>query len=147
MKTTNIENQIEAFMVELHNNIGHELREKALKFNFTFSQMEVLRYVMKNNNPTMKDIANYLHITPPSVTAIIEYLMKNGLIKKEIQKSDHRVVHIKITSKAHKIFSSIKSKKLEIIKMILSRLNNNDQKEFIRILTVLNKEWNNVAIK
>ena len=131
MPNKNIEDHLESFMMELHNNIGHELREKALKFNFTFSQMEVLRYVKNQKNPTMKEIANYLHITPPSVTTIIESLMEKGLIKKEIEKSDHRIVRIIITQKALKIFNSLKNKKLEIIKKILSRLNKKDQKNLL----------------
>jgi len=141
MKNNNLENHLEAFMMELHNNIGHELREKAIKFNFTFSQMEVLRYVTKEKNPTMKDIALYLHITPPSVTAIIEFLAEKGLVKREIDKKDHRIIRIIITAKSLKIFNSVKSKKLEVFKKILSNLNSNDQREFTRILSVLNNKW------
>ena len=137
-KNTNIENQLEIFIMELHNKISRELREKAMKFNFTFSQMEVLRYVIFEKNPTMKEIANHLHITPPSVTVIVEFLTLKGLVKREIDKDDHRVVRIVITSKATSIFNSIKEKKLKIIKDILSKLNKNDKDEFMRILTVLN---------
>ena len=137
-KNINIENQFEIFIMELHNKISHEIRERAMKFNFTFSQIEVLRYVICEKNPTMKEIANHLHITPPSVTVIIEFLTLKGLVKREIDKGDHRVVRIVITSKATSIFNSIKEKKLEIIKKILSKLNEDDKNEFMRILTVLN---------
>lgn len=140
MKNINLENYLETFIIDLHNNMMHELREKAMKFNFTFSQMEVFRYVIKEKNPTMKDIANYLHITPPSVTVIIEFLNKKGLLKREVDKSDQRIIRIIITPKALKIFNTFKNKKLEIFKKILSSLNNKEKEEFIRILTILNKE-------
>ena len=142
MKNQNIEDHFEALMMELHNSIGYELRQKALKFNFTFSQMEVVRYVKKEKNPTMKDIANYLHITPPSVTAIIEGLIKKGLIKKEIDKNDHIVTRIIVTSKVSKMFNALRNKKVEAFKNILSRLNSKDKSEFVRILKILNKELN-----
>jgi len=140
MKNINIENHLKVFVMDLHNNMMHELREKAMKFNFTFSQIEVLRYVIKKKNPTMKDIANYLHITPPSVTVIIESLNKKGFLKREVDKDDQRIIRIIITSKALKIFNTFKNKKLEIFKKIILKLNNKDQKEFTRILTILNKE-------
>lgn len=140
MKNISLENYLETFIVDLHNNMMHELREKAMKFNFTFSQKEVLRYVINKKNPTMKDIANYLHITPPSVTVIIEFLNKKGLLKRVADKSDQRIIRIIITPKALKIFNTLKNKKLEIFKKILLRLNNKEKEEFIRILTILNKD-------
>ncbi len=138
MKSTNIENELEAFIMELHNTISHELRNKAMKFNFTFSQMEAMRFVLREKTPTMKDIAKYLAITPPSVTAIIECLINKGLLKKEIDKSDHRVTRIMVTPKSFKIINLFKDKKIQIIKKILLKLNISDRKEFLRILTLLN---------
>jgi DNA-binding MarR family transcriptional regulator len=138
MKNIKTENELEAFIMELHNIISHELREKAMKFNFTFSQMETLRYVVKEKNPTMKDVAKYLNITPPSVTVIIECLINKGLLKKEIDRIDHRLIRIMVTPKSSKIINSIKNKKIEVIKKIISKLNQGDKKEFLRILTLLN---------
>ena len=140
MKNIKLENYLEAFIVELHNNMIYELRKKAMKFNFTFSQMEVLRYVVKKKDPTMKDIANHLHITPPSVTTIIEFLCNKDLVKREVDKKDQRIVRIVITSKTLKIFNSLKNKKLEVLKNMLTRLNDKEQEELMRILLILNKE-------
>ena len=140
MKNINLENYLETFIMELHNNMIYELRKKAMKFNFTFSQMEVLRYVVKKKDPTMKDIANYLHITPPSVTAIIEFLCGKGFIKREVDKNDQRMVRIVITPKALKIFNSFKNKKLQVLKNVLTKLNNKERKELMRILIILNKD-------
>jgi len=138
MNNINTENELEAFIMELHNKISCELREKAIKLNFTFSQMETLRYVVKEKNPTMKDVAKYLKITPPSVTAIIECLINKGILKKEVDRIDHRVIRLMVTPKSSKIINSIKNKKIEIIKKIISKLNQVDKKEFLRILTLLN---------
>ena len=133
----NIENTVEEFMTMFHHKIKKEFRIEAIKFNFTISQIEVLHYVIKNKNPIMRDIADYLKITPPSVTTIIEFLTKKKLLKREIDKKDKRIVRIIATQKAIKTFEYFKNKRIRMIKEILSKLSVKDKNELVRILSLL----------
>lgn len=133
----NIENTVEEFMTMFHHKIKKEFRIEAIKFNFTISQIEVLHYVIKNKNPIMRDIADYLKITPPSVTTIIEFLTKKKLLKREIDKKDKRIVRIIATQKAIKTFEYFKNKRIKMIKEILSILSIKDKNELVRILSLI----------
>ena len=132
------EGKIEDLMMMFQHRIMSELRSEAIKLNLTISQIEVLHYIDKHKNPIMRDIANHLHITPPSVTAIIESLVDKNLLKREFDKKDRRIVRIVGTAKAIKTFTFFKNKKLLIIRNIFSGLNKKDEMELVRILSLVN---------
>ena len=47
----------------------------------------------------MKELAGFLFITPPSVTSLINNLVKQGMIKRAIDKKDRRILRLTITEK------------------------------------------------
>lgn len=69
---------------------------------FSLSQIEILRYVVENKQPLMKDVADYLNITPPSATALIDSLVSQGYLKRIPDKNDRRIVKLAETSKGKK---------------------------------------------
>ncbi|MEI7620119.1 MAG: helix-turn-helix domain-containing protein, partial [Candidatus Falkowbacteria bacterium] len=61
-------------------NAGQVLRERAREeSNLTdcsFLHMHTLHYIQENGASNMKEIANFLHITPPSATSLVNSLVK-----------------------------------------------------------------------
>ena len=49
--------------------------------NISGMKLETLRYI-KENKPLMKDIAEYLSITPPSATSLINHLVEAKLVER-----------------------------------------------------------------
>ena len=45
---------------------------------FSLAHIEVLRFVHENKNPTMRDLADYLHVTAPSTSALVDELVGKG---------------------------------------------------------------------
>jgi len=123
-----------------HYKMISEIRRKSKEIGFTSSQLEILHYVAEKVNPTMKEIAEHLQIKPPSVTTLVEALCKKKLLKREINNKDKRIVRISFTENIWKVFKSIKNKKHLILKDLFSRLSNEDKKEVVRIISVLNKK-------
>lgn len=135
-----LEKDLENAILSFHHKLRGEMYKQAKQLHFSSSQLEVLHYVLEKGNPTMKDIANMLHITPPSVTTIIESLCDKNLLKRESSKKDRRIVRITITPKTFKILSSLKNKKLVILKNLFLKLNNEDKKQLIKIINIIIKE-------
>lgn len=130
---TNLDDVLMAF----HHKMTNELRAEAVRLKFTTSGLEVLRYVAESGNPTMKDIARKLSITPPSATTIVETLIGRQLLKRELDVTDRRIVRIVLAPKAWKFFTQMKDKKLTIMKNLFAKLNEQDTKELMRILQLL----------
>ena len=117
--------------------ILENIRKEGLKCDLTFSQAEVLDFIRHSGKETMKSIADYLKITPPSATEIIREMEKRGLVKRIDDKKDRRIVSIVLTPAAEKLFFSLHKRKDFILKKMLSRLDKKDYDNLERIIRVL----------
>lgn len=134
-----LEKDLENSILSFHHKLIDEMCKQAKQLKLTSSQLEVLHCVGEKGDPTMKDIAKKLHITPPSVTNIVEPLCDKGFLKREFSKNDRRIVRIVITPKALKLFSTFKNSKLAILKNLFLKLNSEDKKELIKIINIIIK--------
>ena len=117
--------------------IIESIKKDGLKHDLTFSQMEILHFVGLAGKKTMKNIAEYLKITPPSATALIEEMEEKDLVKRIHDKKDHRVVFIVLSEKTKKLFVSICRRKESIFKNMISKLDQKDKKTLERIIKIL----------
>ncbi len=106
---------------------------------FSLLQLETLRYIAENENPTMKDVADYLAVTPPSATALIELLVKSGKIKRLSTKGDRRVVCLSLTIGGKKALAAGFKEKTARMRALLETLSADDRKNLARILKNLLK--------
>jgi DNA-binding MarR family transcriptional regulator len=126
----------DAFM-QFHQKFVACLRKEAEDAKFSMSQLEILRFVMLKENPTMKDIAVHLNITAPSATSLIEHLFNKKLVTRKMDPKDRRGIRICPTKKALKLFSVFKDIKAGIFAKILLPLTRNDKKQLATILKKL----------
>ena len=79
-------------------NLTHEKAVQKNNKNTSFLQLITLRFI-EYKKPTMKEVADYLTVTAPSATSLINNFAKEELIKREEQKGDRRIVRIVISQK------------------------------------------------
>ncbi len=116
------------------------LQKEAQSLRCPISQIDTLFYIVEKGNPSMKEIAHYLNVTPPSATAIIETMQKKKLITRMVNDKDRRTVRVTLTPKAWKLFKSFHERKFTILKKMISKLQENEQRQLIKILNILIKE-------
>ncbi|MFZ7101975.1 MAG: MarR family winged helix-turn-helix transcriptional regulator [Peptococcaceae bacterium] len=63
------------------------------------SHGDILHLLFHGEKYTMKEIADKIHRTKPTVTVLIEKLVLYGFVEKEKSDADSRVTYIKLTSK------------------------------------------------
>ena len=63
------------------------------------SHGDILVCLYKNSKMTMKDIANCIHRTKPTVTVLVDKLEKLGYLKREVSNEDSRCTNIVLTQK------------------------------------------------
>ncbi len=135
-----LEKDLENAILSFHHKLKDEMHKQAIKMHFNTSQLEVLHFVTEKGNPTMKNIADRLHITPPSVTTIVESLIKKDLLQRESDTKDRRTIRITATSKTIKLFYKFKNKKLLILKNLFLKLNDENKKQLIRLINIIIKD-------
>ena len=118
-------------------NIAKSIKKDGIKQDLTFSQMEILHFVGISGEKTMKSIADYLKITPPSVTELVKEMERKNLIKRIIGKKDRRVISIILTDTAKKNYISISKNKEAILEKMISKLNKKDKEALGRIIKII----------
>ncbi len=103
------------------------------KSGFSLLQFIALKYI-REKRPLMKELADFLSITPPSATSLIDTLIKAGLINRQSDPDDRRIVRIGITKKGEAYIKRGIDKASEHMRESLKKLSVKEQDELINIL-------------
>ena len=107
------------------------------KYELSASQLEVLWYVGMHAPTSMDSIAHYLNIKPPSVTALVDRMEKDGYVLREQATTDRRITNVILSPRMRKEFASFTRQKEATFNKLMDRLSDHDKQELIRILTLL----------
>lgn len=122
------------------------IREKIIQKNPESSILELktLGIVSKNESITMKTLAEYLHISSPSTTEIINKLEKNGKLIRIPSKTDRRIVSLKITLQGKKNLEKCLKQASSNINKLFETFTQKQKDNFEEVLeTIINKEKQN----
>ncbi len=83
-----------------HRNImDSRFREKGIYFG----QPPILKYLSEHENATQKEIAEFLHISPPSVATSLKRMEESGLVIRIESKKDARSNVVRLTKKGKEL--------------------------------------------
>lgn len=86
------------------------------------SHGDILVCLYKNSKMTMKDIANCIHRTKPTVTVLIDKLEKLGYLKREASDEDSRCKYIVLTQKGKDFQSTFEKISKDLNEMLYKNL-------------------------
>lgn len=108
------------------------------------SHGDILAVLYYNGKSTMKDIADKIRRTRPTVTVLVDKLEKLGFVTREISKDDNRYTYIALTQKGidfkpifekisiklnEKLFENISEDDYEILEKLLDKMAENIRKD------------------
>mgnify|MGYP000340943408 CR=1 FL=1 len=97
------------------------------KFNVPHSHIKVLFYLIHHGPISISKMAKELCISKPNMTPVIDKLVEEGLVTRDYDPTDRRVILIQTTPKALEFLKrKLKIMLKEIIKEKLSSLNDED---------------------
>lgn len=108
---------------------------------FSMLQLETLRYVDEKENPTMTEIADYLCITAPSATSLIDTLVKSKRLERIHDKADRRLVRLAVTSTGKEALTVGFKKITKRMQAVLSNLSEKERADLITILEKLSQTY------
>lgn len=135
MKKQNQQQVLEEALMGFRHNMTSALVAEAKTHDWSLSHFEVIKYIAEQGNPSMKDIAAQLHITPPSASTLIDTLVAKNLVLRDKTVEDRRTIRIMLAPTAQRILSAIYKKKHSIFNSMLSKLDTKDKVELARILS------------
>src|SRR3989344_8311423 len=123
-------------LIELLFKTGQLIREHTKpreKLNLaSFVQLHILQFIAMSdiNKPiNMSDIANYLNITPPSATSLVNNLVKNKELKRVPDTNDRRVVRLILTQSGLTTLVRGRARLIKKVKAVLGGLSRKEQNQ------------------
>ncbi len=117
----------------------HEQRQAHRGRNCSFLHLITLS-IVQNKMPLMKELAEYLGITPPSATSLINKLAKDELVYRQVEQADRRIVRIVISKKGQNFLETHKKLVAEKMRLNLNRLSVGEQQQLEKILEKISAE-------
>jgi DNA-binding MarR family transcriptional regulator len=97
-------------------------------------RFETLRFIEGRGEPTMREVASYLHIKAPSATSLVSHLAKMGLVERRVGKEDRRVKRLMLTAQGRRALAAYHTRTERILHDVFSRLPEGDIRELARLL-------------
>lgn len=126
---------LEEALLGFRHNMTSALVEEAKNHGWSLTHFEVIKYIAEQGNPSLKDIALQLHMTPPSASALIDTLVAKHLVTRLQNPDDRRAIRVTLAPTAQRLLTAIYKKKGSIFTAMLSKLDPKDTEELARILT------------
>lgn len=113
---------------------------KIYDIDMNITEIGAIHYVQKSKQVSMTDLSNFLEITPPSATFLVNKLIKRNIFERTEKNGDRRGVVISLSNCGVKIFKKAYEEKRKIEKKLISPLN---RRELNQLKIILNKIFEN----
>jgi DNA-binding MarR family transcriptional regulator len=101
------------------------------KIELTSSQIKVLATFTERECYSMTELSQILSVTLPTMTAMIDRLILSGLVKRERDERDRRVVLVRLTGDGKKVISNLMEIRKQEIEKVLRTLEHGEVEVFL----------------
>lgn len=98
----------------------------------TLPQLWVLEYLSrKGTGCPMNEIAQFLSVSRPAMTGMVDRLIAQGLVRREGDAKDRRIVRISMTPKGQKTIAHIWNQKRKMITEVFGQIAPSDRTQYL----------------
>jgi DNA-binding MarR family transcriptional regulator len=82
----------------------------------------------------MKELAEVLHMTPPSITALVRRLEQTDLLERVRHSSDSRIWLVRLTDQGTTLMTILRQQRIQLMQHLLDTLHPDDQQILLDLL-------------
>ena len=105
------------------------------------SHGEILFHLFGGNTYTMKELAEKIHRTKPTVTVLIDKLVDYGYVTKEKSLEDNRVTFIKLTEKALQLEPAFQDITAKLNSLVYCGLTDQESMQLEKMLYIIHQNF------
>lgn len=128
-------------IVRLQKQIGHAVGQHALSswmdMSLTIGQLKSLFFIDSERTTNLRKLAAFLGTTPPNVTGIVERLVEQGLVTRQDNPDDRRMLMLQTTDKSKALLAKLRENGINRLSGILAQLSLADLSALAQGLTAL----------
>lgn len=106
----------------------------------TLPQVWVLRYLSRQRECPMRELAGFMKMGLSSVTGMVDRLVKQGLVNRRRTEKDRRLVFVDITAKGRKVLKEILGQRRETTLALFETLTAEERLTYLCILEKIVKK-------
>jgi outer membrane protein TolC/DNA-binding MarR family transcriptional regulator len=104
------------------------------KEQLTLSQIKILLLFNDCNKYKMSEVAKLLYMPLPTVTHVVDQLVKSGYLKRSFEEKDRRIVYIEITKKGKSVLEESKKHMHNKLRVLFEAMNKVERDKFLKIM-------------
>jgi len=108
--------------------------EQLKQLNLSFSHLRAMRLLAPDRVLSMKDLAEELQLTPPSVTALVRRLAQAGMVHRSAHAEDSRIALLSLTEAGRAFHERLVQEHMEGMAHLLRGLSEQEQAQFLELL-------------
>ena len=113
------------------------LQERIKRHNVAVGQFPILVHLWKEQGITQKALCDLIRVEQPTLANTLKRMERDGLIKRVPDKDDKRQWRIYLTARASDLKESLQAESRSVNDIIVGRLNETEQKEFVRLIGII----------
>ena len=116
------------------------------EFDSTLPRFDVLSALDRETAPiTMSQLTDHLLVSNGNLTGLVNRLVEDGLISREIDPDDRRVQHVILTPEGRTTFREMADKHEALVDSLFSAMSDADMDTLLRLTKTLNAALHNGA--
>lgn len=119
--------------------------ERWAGLGLTMTQVRVLYTLQMEDGLAAGELAERLNVRPSTVTRIVDGLVRNKLVARDVDESDRRLVRHRLTTRGASVFRELQSMGRERLSKVFERLDDEQVERVIEALRDLNDAVEAVA--
>lgn len=141
-----LDNCINYLLSVSQNAVFKYFSQQLLVYNITPAQYGVLTCLWKKEIVTPKEIRQSLHLEASTVSTMLDKMQSNGLIERNINLDNRRIILVSLTQKSIDLKSSIEKIVLDMNDHILGEFTHKEKKILTKILLRIIKKHSKNSI-
>jgi len=135
-KTSLIE-EIQRLQHRISNSIGHHASAPWMDISLTIGQLKSLFFIDSEASTNSRKLAKVLGVTPPNVTGIIDRLVEQGLVSRQENPEDRRILSLRTTDKGKSLLVKLRESGANRMSGVLAQLSIDELSALKKGLTAL----------
>jgi DNA-binding MarR family transcriptional regulator len=122
-------------IVKAYNRISQGINPSFLaKMSLTIAQMKALFLFEDNKKFSMSELSSLYSVSVSTMTSMVDRLFQNGMLKREQDENDRRIVLVSLTAKGRKVLTKLVDARREVLESFLYTLDEDEVKRFDRAM-------------
>ena len=129
--------QLQEQIVQLEHAMERHAPEAWMDLSLTIGQLKSLFFIDFEGGTNVKKLATALGVTPPNVTGIVDHLVEQGLVSREENPEDRRMIILKTTDKGKALITGLRESRISRVSNVLAQLSSEELSALAKGLSAL----------